>query len=116
MGGAGRVMAAPRPVLRSPKALGTSALGTRALGTRALATNASARNRVVRLLGRLAQRRRAKAERLQHRLVVVDHGRLIAAVDRVGLRAGVEAELDRAAGGKILARDDIKNELHVLVP
>src|SRR5215204_4407083 len=48
--------------------------------------------------------------------MVMDHGRLVAAVNRVGLRARGQTDLDAASGWKILARDDVEDELHVLVP
>src|SRR5262249_28976834 len=48
--------------------------------------------------------------------MVVDHRWLVAAEDRMGLRARSQAELDGATGRKVLARDDVEHELQILVP
>src|SRR5437899_12664966 len=48
--------------------------------------------------------------------MVVDHGRLVATVDGVRLRARSQPDLNAAPGGEILACNNIEDELHVLVP
>src|SRR4051794_33582092 len=51
-----------------------------------------------------------------HRAMIMNHGRLVTAEHRVGLRAGSQADLDGPPSRKVLARYHVEDELHVLVP
>ena len=57
-----------------------------------------------------------EAERRLHRLMIMDHRGLVAAKDRVRLGPGSQPDLDAATSREVLARDDIEDKLHVLVP
>ena len=59
---------------------------------------------------------RSEAERRLHRLMIMDHGGLVAAKDRVRLGPRSQPDLDAAASREVLACDDIEDKLHVLVP
>src|SRR5208283_2620311 len=55
-------------------------------------------------------------KRSLQRLIIMYHRRLIAAKNRMRLRARVEADLDAASRREVLPSNDIEHKLHVLAP
>src|SRR6185369_119611 len=76
----------------------------------------SAQSDLLFLFSGLLPSNRRQAKRSLHRLVIVDHRRLITAIDQMGLRSRRQAKLDTTPGREILPRHHLEDQLHILVP